>query len=134
MNGDAPADVRRFEFAALTSVALSIPNTILAELTRADDAASLTLNDFLLQVVIAGVVALVVLAASRNRSNKARWLFAVLVFAEFALTAWMPSIMFDSRVLASLLNAVQLLLDAAACVLLFTASSRAWFAGARPPG
>jgi hypothetical protein len=130
MNDTTPPDVKKFEIAALASLALSIPSVIIGGLSRTADAPNqLTLNDFLFAVVFAGAVALLVLTASRRGSNGARWVFVALTLASLATVAWMPSLVTDDGVIAGILYVAQFALDLAACFFLFTPQSRAWFAG-----
>ena len=126
----APPDVKRFEIAALSSIVLSIPTVLLAELFREADATNrLTLNEFLFQLCFAGGLALLVLSASRQRNNLARWAFVALATASFVLTLWKPSLITGDGIVPGALYVVQTLLDIAACFFALTPSSRAWFEG-----
>ena len=130
MTDTTPSDVTKFETAALASIALSIPSVIVGGLSRDADAPTQhTLNEFLFAVVFAGAAALLVLSASRRRNNKARWAFAALTAFSLAMVAWMPSLITGDGLLAGLLYVGQFALDLTACFFLFTAASRAWFAG-----
>jgi hypothetical protein len=129
MDDTTPVDVKRFEIAGLASIALSIPSLLISNWSRAEDATRLTLNEFLASVVISGVVALVLLSASRQRNNKARWLYVALVTISFALTLWMPSLIYEDGVVSAVLYVAQTVLDLSACYFAFTPASRDWFAG-----
>lgn len=130
MTDATPPDVRKFETAAVSSIVLSIPSVIVGGLSReADNPNQLTLNEFLFAVVFAGAVALLVLAASRNRNNKARWAFVALTAFSLAMVAWMPPLITGDGLVAGFLYVVQFALDLTACFFLFTPQSRAWFAG-----
>lgn len=130
MNDAMPPDVTRFEMAALASLALSIPSVIVGGLSRAaDNPNQLTLNEFLFAVVFAGAVALLVLAASRRRNNRARWAFVALTFASLAMVMWMPALVTGDGLVAGILYVAQFALDLTACFFVLTPQSRAWFRG-----
>ena len=134
MTETTPPDVKRFEWAALASIALSVPNVVIADLARDAGAAHrLTLNEFLFSVVLAGALALLVLSASRRRSNPARWLFIALATASFALTLWTPSLITEDGLVSGILFVAQTALDVAACFFALTPASNAWFSGKGAP-
>ena len=130
MSDAAPSDVKKFELVALASLALSVPGVIIGGLSRDADAANpFTLNEFLFAVVFAGAIALLVLTASRRRSNKARWAFIALTLACLAMVAWGRVLVTGDGFVAGILYVAQFALDLMACFFLLTPQSRDWFAG-----
>ncbi len=134
-----PLSIRLFEGLSLLAVALGALTTwlgwgdLVASVRSKVLGAGLEPALAVLSLIYVGLLVLLILLTARRGSAVAKWLFVAIIVGELVFTVPKLGAMAGAG-LIGWVEILQLLIQLVGVAALFTAPSRAWFAGWRTPG